>query len=526
MGVHENYLDSLTTLVFLLLISRYFLKKIQDKALSAKDLHFFYQGESVKRLLKNQQEEGYEEIHPKFIKAGDYLKVLPGEIIPADGTVFRGKSYCNMSLLTGESSPVVVQERDQVFAGTQNISAAIIFEVEKLHSDSRLGEILKSVENGWSKRAPIVDITDRISKYFIITVFFLSAVLFVTMLLQSNGKIALEYALTLMIVTCPCALALSVPLTFTRALNQAADNGIIIKNEAVIQKLSEIKNILIDKTGTLTLGSMQVHAVNLIKNIQGLWTLEDIIYNLEKHSQHPIARALVQYAIAKNAKELIVDNYVEVPGVGVRGLVNQRHYEINRSGLLENGELLATFSFSDLLRSDSKTSIQKLQSLGVKISLLSGDKKVHVKNIAKQLALSENDYQAELSPEEKSLVVKTTDKVMMIGDGANDAIAFSYAHVGVAVLGSMDMALRAADIYLVTPGISSIYKLMTLGQETMKVIRRNLVLSLLYNFTSVVLVFTGHISPLVAAIIMPISSLTVLASSLWGTKKLRMLWKS
>ena len=221
-----------------------------------------------------------------------------------------------------------------------------------------------------------------------------------------------------------------------------------------------------------------------------------------------------------------MDNYVEVPGVGVRGLVNQRHYEINRSGLLENGELLATFSFSDLLRSDSKTSIQKLQSLGVKISLLSGDKKVHVKNIAKQLALSENDYQAELSPEEKSLVVKTTDKVMMIGDGANDAIAFSYAHVGVAVLGSMDMALRAADIYLVTPGISSIYKLMTLGQETMKVIRRNLVLSLLYNFTSVVLVFTGHISPLVAAIIMPISSLTVLASSLWGTKKLRMLWKS
>lgn len=523
-GVHENYFDSLTTLVFLLLISRYFLKILQEKALSAKDLHFFYQGESVKRLAKDTTDV-FEEIHPKYIAIGDQLKIAPGEFIPADGIIIKGKTYINMSLLSGESMPVSLQKADTVFAGTQNISNEIVISVQKNHQETRLGQILKSVESGWSNRAAIVDLTDKVSKYFILGVFALSLVLFLQYALNGQMKVAIEQALTLLIVTCPCALALSVPLTFTRALNKAADNGIIIKNEAVIQKLSEIKNVLIDKTGTLTLGKMNVEKIDRLNHPQSQLELVDIIYSLEKLSLHPVAQALVQYSLQENARLYAVENYVEVPGVGVQGQIIGFDYEINHAGLWENKRLIATFTLSDKVRRDSKIALKKLLRLKLKIFILSGDKASQVEKVAEDLGVNRENVLAELSPEQKSAIVKNTPKSMMIGDGANDAIAFANAHVGVAVLGSVDMALRAADIYLVTPGIAPIHKLLTLGIETMKVIHRNLFLSLAYNMTSVFFVFMGYINPLVAAIIMPLSSVTVLGSSLWGTKKLRNLWK-
>ena len=306
-GIHENYFDSLTTLVFLLLISRYFLKKIQEKALSNTDLHFFYQSESVQRLIKEDTSfKQTEEVHPQYIRTGDLLKVSVGQFIPADGKIIKGRSYLNMSLLTGESQPVVTKKGDKVFAGTQNISEDLIIEVEKHHGETRLGEILLRVESGWSQRPPIVDVTDRIAKYFILSVFMLSVILFAYVYQNQSFKFALEHALTLLIVTCPCALALSVPLTFTRAMNKASDNGIIIKNEAVIEKLSEIQNIFIDKTGTLTYGKYQIQNLQQIKKLQKDHTLYDVLYSLEKFSHHPMAKALIQYISRHNPVEMKV----------------------------------------------------------------------------------------------------------------------------------------------------------------------------------------------------------------------------
>jgi heavy metal translocating P-type ATPase len=527
LGVHENYFDSLTTLVFLLLISRYFLRKIQEKALSTSDLHYFYQGESVQRLKNsnNNNNEVLEDIHPKYIKVGDILKISSGDFIPADGKIIRGKSYVNMALLTGESTPVAVCSQDKIYAGTQNISEDLFMEVEKLQKNSRLGEILKGVEQGWFKRAPIVDLTDKVSKYFILSVFILSASLFIYLLLTQNFKHALEHALTLMIVTCPCALALSVPLTFTRALNQAADHGMIIKNEAVLQKLSEIKNILIDKTGTLTLGKQKVVNFVLHQKLQSSLSVYEVIYNLEKISKHPVAKSLLEFVSLHPVQDYKVEDYLETPGVGVEAKIQGSHFKINRKGIWENEELVATFELTDQVRADAKRSLLQLKNMGQSATILSGDKKEKVKKMITDLGCGELTYQAELTPEQKSTLVSQTDHAMMIGDGANDAIAFSHAHVGVAVHGSVDMALRSADVYLVTPGLTAIKRLLILGQETMKVIKRNLVLSLLYNATSVVLVFMGYITPLIAAIIMPLSSLTVFFSSILGTKKLRMLWK-
>lgn len=522
-GVPDNYFDSLSALVFLLLLSRYFLHRIQERGLSASDLHYFYQSESI--LVKDESfADGFREVHPRYIKNGDVLKIRPGEILPADGTVLEGTSHINSSLLTGESFPVKVSEGNRVFSGTQNLDNELLVWVEKTASDSRLGSILKNVENGWSHRSKIIQLTNVISKYFTLTVILLTCVLFIYLFQKHDLKAALEGAITLMIVTCPCALALAVPLTFSRSLSRAAEKGIIIKSDEVIERLSQVQSVFIDKTGTITFGRLKVIKLEMVK--PGSIPLNDIIYNLEKRSVHPVAIALLDHVKTGNNQDYQVENYKEILGAGVSGVIDGHLYEINRDGIFEENKLIARFTVNDVIREDSKQSLKDMMNFGVQVKLLTGDKRDVALKIARQAQIDSSFVLSDLSPEDKSQLIRSSKNSLMIGDGANDAIALSEASVGVAVLGAMDISLRAADVYLSTPGLSPVVKLMTLSRETMRVIRRNLVLSLLYNSISVVCAFTGVITPLVAAIIMPLSSLTVLISTLVGTKQLRSLWKS
>jgi heavy metal translocating P-type ATPase len=521
-GVTENYFDSLTTLVFLLLLSRYFLQKIQAKGLTAQDLHYYYQSESVLKRHESKTDE-YLEIHPRFIQVNDVLKILPGEFIPVDGEVVGGTSNLNASLLTGESLPIKVAPSDKVFSGTQNLDHELIIRAEKIQSETRLGSILKNVENGWVHRSRMVDLTSKVSKYFTLAVFILAIVLFIYLYQTGDTRLALEQAITLLIVTCPCALALATPLTFTRALSQAAQQGIIIKNDEVIEKLSKIKHVFLDKTGTITHGKLQIVHFEHFK-IPKI-SIEEIIFHLESKSHHPIGLALMDYIKGKKLQTYIVTNYVEQLGIGVSGMINQNFYQINKYGIFENETKVASFSVADTVRSDSKKTLKDIISHSLQVKILSGDDSEIVKNIAQEINLPREYALAGLSPEEKSQLIKATPFSMMVGDGANDAIALSHADVAVAVLGAMDISLRAADVYLTTPGLAPVEKLITLSEETMKVIRRNLVLSLLYNSVSVTAAFMGLINPLVAAIIMPLSSLTVLISAMIGTKKMRELWR-
>lgn len=520
--VPENYFDSLTALVFLLLLSRYFLKTIQEKGLSTTDLHFFYQGESVLKVDANDFQKT-QEIHPKFIKEQDYLKILPNQIVPADAEVVAGESYLNNSLLTGESGLQKVKIHDQVFSGTMNVSGELVVKVLKASGETRLGKILKNVENGWGQKAPIIDITNLISKYFVAAVFTLSFVLYFWTLRHHGQKEALELALTLLIVTCPCALAIATPLTFIRTLSKSAQKGIIIKDDAVIEKLSKAKNIFIDKTGTITQNQLQVIELNLYHATKV--PLYDVIYNLEKNSLHPVALCLKEFIKSSMPAALEVQDAKEMSGVGVSGHIEGHFYEIKNYGIYEDSKLIADFRIQDALRSDAKSSLEALRKNGLKIQILSGDKKEFVSEIATELGLGGQEFQAELSPEKKSQIIKSSKNSIMVGDGANDAIALASADTGIAVFGAMDISLRAADVYMNYPGLSTVSELMTISKETMKVIYRNLVLSLCYNSISVLLAFTGYISPLTAAIIMPLSSLTVLISTIIGTKTLRRLWK-
>ena len=521
-GINENYFDSLTALVFLLLLSRYFLKAIQEMGLGTTDLHFFYQGESVLKVDENNFEET-SEIHPKFIKLHDFLKVAPMQIIPADGIVVSGETYLNNSLLTGESELQKVAVDDEVFSGTMNMGTDVIIKVTKINRDTRLGQILRSIENGWGHKSKIIDITNIVSKYFVAIVFLLSIGLFVWSYQDGNLKNALERALTLLIVTCPCALAIATPLTFIRTLSKSAQKGIIIKDDSVIEKLSLVKNIFIDKTGTITENALKISSFYFLHD--SLLAPHDIIHNLEKHSTHPLATSLKNYIKPLPLKNLTVTDLKEMPGIGVSGFIDNHFYEIKNHSIYEDHNVICTFEASDTVRSDAKFAIKKLRKHNVQIQILSGDKEEYVQKIAEEVGLSSKEYQSGMSPENKSQVIKDSEHSLMIGDGANDAIALSYADTGIAVFGAMDISLRAADVYLSLPGLTPVAELITISKETMKVIYRNLALSLFYNSISVILAFTGYISPLTAAIIMPLSSLTVLISTLIGTKKLRMLWK-
>ncbi len=521
-GIHDNYFDSLSALVFLLLLSRYFLHKIQEKGLDATDLHYFYQSDSV--LIQDLKcVDGYREIHPRFIKKDDVVKVRPLEIIPCDGDILEGSSHINNSLLTGESLPFKVNSGDKVFSGTQNLDQELLVKITKSTDESRLGQILKNVENGWSHRSEIIKLTNKISKYFTFTVMTLSVVLFFYLYNSHSLIESLEGAITLMIVTCPCALALAVPLTFTRSLSMASKAGIIIKSDEVIERLSKIRNIFIDKTGTITYGKIKV--VRLEQTAQSCHRLFDVVCALEKRTRHPVGLALFEYARAYSQQDLVVTHLKEILGRGVSGQIGNSFYEIKFDGIFEDNKQIGKFEVADLIRTDSKNALKSLMLSDYHVHMLSGDRKEIAHSIASKVQLDGTYVHAELTPEAKSEMIRTADSAMMIGDGANDAIALSQASVGVAVMGAMDISLRAADVYLSTPGLKPVVQLMTLSRETMKVIRRNLILSLLYNSTSVVLAFCGLISPLAAAIIMPLSSLTVLISTLVGTKKLRKLWK-
>ena len=521
-GVHENYFDSLTTLVFLLLLSRYFLKKIQEKALSSRDFSYFYLGDSVRRI-NSPQDKQVQEIHPNFVNNEDYLLIAPGDFIPADSFVIEGESYINNSLFSGESRPTKLGVGDYVFAGTQNISNEILIQVKKTQNETRVGQILKSVEDGWTTKAQIVLYVDKIAKIFMFTIFALVIIIFVKETYSVSLSNGFEAALTLLIVTCPCALALATPLAFTRSLEIAASGGAIIKNDSVLQKLSEVQSIFFDKTGTLTVGQLALKRIDIFS--KSSLPLKDVLFSITRSSTHPKSRAIAHYFESRSAKVLARTNYLEIPGKGVSAEIEGSTYYIDRDRIYENKKMIATISFEDQIRPDTYDSIRSLKENGYRISLLSGDHAQICKETALQAGIPREHIYSEVSPESKNAIVHNQQNSMMVGDGANDAIALSQAHVGVAVLGALDISLKAADIYMSEPGIARIRDLLTLGKETMYVIKRNLVFSLIYNLATIVGVFAGLITPLIGAIIMPISSLTVLASTYIGTKKMRGLWK-
>jgi len=526
----EVYFDVVTTLVFLLLTGRYLLHRRQGTAVEASELLSSMSPSSAHLLADGAEHETPLEA----LVPGMRVAVLTGETFPADGRVVDGRSNVDLSLLTGESRPVAVAAGDVVHAGTLNLGGRLEVDVESTGEDTRVGRLMRLIEESAARRAPIAQLADRIAGRFVVAVLALSAATF-ALWWRVSSQLAFDHAIALLIVTCPCALGLATPLAISAAIGRAARAGFLVRGADVVEALSRGGRMILDKTGTLTKGELAVVAY------WGSEATRALVAAAEAHSSHPIARALA----TPRPPAMGPVEIEETQGGGIVGRVGRRAVvcgspaflaarcgasppavtlrveDWTRDGLTPvvvavDGAVCGVFGLGDPLQDDARVAMSGLRRLGYEPSILSGDHPAVVEAVARALDVPKERARGGVSPEGKVgmvLEARKTSTIVMVGDGVNDAAALAAADVGIAVHGGAEAALAVADVFVTRPGLGRIVELVEGSHRTMRVVRRNLVFSLLYNAVAIVLAMTGVINPLIAAILMPLSSLTVIASS-------------
>ncbi|HEU4612300.1 MAG TPA: heavy metal translocating P-type ATPase [Kofleriaceae bacterium] len=531
-GVGEIYFDSLAMLVFLLLVARWIVLRHQRRASTAAELLLALTPSRARRITAS----GIEEVPIEAIGEGDRLEVRAGETIPVDGVIARGTSTIDSGLLTGESRPVDVFVDSTVHAGTVNLTAPIEVVALRVGEHTRVGALAASIEALSTRKAPIERVVDRIAARFVPIVTLASLATFVVWTAAVGPSAGAEHAMALLIVTCPCALALATPLAVTVALGRAARRGILIKGADALERLARPGTMFVDKTGTLTEGRLAVASWHGDVDARALAAA------VEAGSAHPIARALVA---AYGGPVPVASDIHEELGKGIRGLVGGRRVlvgspawvrdqcgprgdierwisDVTRDAqtpvaIAVDGTIVAIAGLADPIRADAGQALDALAGLGWRVEILSGDDTRVVEAVGARLGLPREHCTGEVPPELKLAVVETEradGPVVMVGDGVNDAAAIAAATCGIAVSGAAEVAIDAADVYLREPSIRGIAATAAGATATLATIRRSLKLSLGYNVIAGGLAVAGVIHPLIAALLMPASSLTVLASSL------------
>lgn len=534
-GTGEIYFDSLSVLVFALLAGRWVQHRQQRWSADAVELLFSLTPSSV-RLVRGAV---VVEAPIEAVSAGDTVEVLAGQSIPVDGVVVAGDSKVDQSLLSGESRPVDVAEGDPVSAGALNLSGVLRIDVRATGEGTRVGKLMRMVEEGTRRRAPLVRLADRIAGWFVAGMLALAGGTAAFWLWRDPGA-AIDHAAALLIVTCPCALGLATPLAVTVAVGRAAKRGILIKGGDAVQSLAGTGTMFLDKTGTITQGKTA-----LVEWIGRGWA-RGMVSAVEIGSSHPVARALVEGCGPANLAAVQVKSYAS----GIEGIVGGRSVVVGSAGFVRGaavaggvtldgmsvdeverslvargltpvlvaveGRVVAAAGLGDPVREDAKESVARLRGLGWNVGVLSGDHPEIVAAVGRELALPAGAVRGGVAPEEKLAAVLSAARlgpVVMVGDGVNDAAALAAATVGIAVHGGAEASLAAADVYLTRPGLAPIVELVEASRRTIGVVRRNFAAALFYNALAATLAVTGWISPLVAAILMPASSLTVLTMS-------------
>lgn len=523
----DVYFDSLSMLVFLLLSSRYFLTRLHQRFLAPSLLKPFLDIQQAHKVT----EQEIKDIPIDLVQVGDIIEVRSDEKLPVDGILISPRAHINAAILTGEHRPQKVSQNETVYAGTLLIDGPIRIKVTSTGGLTRLGRLLGELENELLSRTPMIQFTDKVAQVFTFVVLCIGVAFFIGYSFIDSSAAA-HRALALAILACPCALAFATPLTQSLALMRAARRGYFIKNADALERLRKVRQIFFDKTGTLTEGELFIR--HWLPQVPDENTLA-LIKSLETISSHPVAKAIRREIAATQLPEL--EKHVEITGQGVQANYQGDFYELKATtlrddieneittavGFYKNGQLQYSLVLGDKLKADSKDTISKLKAMNYSCGLISGDNSPSVNAVAKELNLNSDLVFAEASPEHKRDLLHKYKDSLMIGDGVNDSVAMASSLVSIAVHGSMESSLKAADIYLADPGIHAIPELIEISTETFYVIKRNLGFSLAYNLIGGGLALLGYIHPIIAAIMMPLSSATVVLSALIGTTKLRAL---
>ena len=546
----EVYWDTVVNFLFVILIGRY-LESISKQHAVASTQRLLDLQPRVATVLREQEEAV---VPIRAVKLGEVVLVRPGEKIPVDGEILDGEAHVDESMLTGESSPVPRRRGDKVAAGTLNGSGVLTIRTEGLLKDTALGRIIKLVEDAQASKAPIQSVADRVVPWFVAATIGLASLTFLWWVRVDVGT-ALLAATAVLIITCPCAFGLATPMAIAVASGLGAREGILVKNGAVLESLSSIDDFVFDKTGTLTEGRP---VVTRIAHRHAVWdggnpgTLRPVLRELladlaglERFSEHPTATAVLDLCrradipyLAKEVREVQVR-----AGLGISGRVDGRLVvagtaewlrlqgvdsdddlgDIDESALPSgspvhvavDGKEVMVLEAEDRLRPGAAKTVARLKGGGIRVTLLTGDRRSTAERIGEELGGVE--VIAEVLPQEKDRVVAELQRggrrVAMVGDGVNDAPALVRADVGIAVGSGTDVSIASADIVLISSDLEKVHQAAELSRRTLLTIRQNIGISIAYNFVMVPLAMAALVSPLVAAVAMPLSSLAVIGNS-------------
>lgn len=551
LGTVHVYFEAATVILTLVLLGQVLEARAHSKTNSAvKELLKLAPNKAIKIIDGEEVEVNIDEI-----EIGDVLKVKPGDKIPVDGSVTEGHSAIDESMITGEPIPVNKEEGDKVSSGTINGNQTFLMKAEKVGSDTLLSQIITMVNQASRSRAPIQKLADKVSAYFVPIVVIIAVITFAVWGIwgpEPAYVYGLVNAIAVLIIACPCALGLATPMSVMVGVGKGAKNGVLIKNAEALEKMDKVDILIVDKTGTITEGKPTVEKVGSFSESLGESDVLGWIVALNSNSEHPLAEATVAFGKEKEIKADKAKNFNAVTGKGVEGSVNGKQLALGNPKMMEyakakiskekeneakefqkqgktvsylavDGEVVGYVVIGDKIKKTSINAIKELQNKGVAVIMLTGDNQETAQAVAKELNLA--DFKASMLPEDKLKEVERLQaegkSVAMAGDGINDAPALAKSDVGIAMGTGTDVAIESAAITLVKGDLLGIFKARSLSDAVMKNIKQNLFFALIYNILGVPVAagvlypfFGILLSPMIAALAMSFSSVSVIANAL------------
>lgn len=542
---HNLYFESSAMILTLITLGKYFEKK--SKGQTKKSLESLMDLAPKKaRILKDKNEV---EILVEDLKKGDLILVRPGEAIPVDGIVKEGSSLVDESAITGESIPVNKNIGDEVISATLNKQGSFIFEATKVGEDTTLSKIIELVNQANETKAPIAKLADKISAIFVPTVMIISLITFVVWMILGYGfEFSLNFAISVLVISCPCALGLATPMAIMVATGKSAQFGLLFKNAESLENLHKVDTILLDKTGTITEGKPQV--TDIISEIDENEFIK-IASSIENNSEHPLSHAISEYAKAKNIQAKNIEDFEAISGKGIKAKYENKIYYGGNISLMKekNIDLKSYEKKADIFSNEGKTSmyfadkknvigiiavqdkpknlskiaIDEMKKMGYEVRMITGDNEKTAEAIKNALNIDEK--YAEVLPQDKEKEIKNLQKlgkkVLMVGDGINDAPALVRSDVSMAIGNGTDVAIESADIILINNNILDIVSALKLSKTTIKIIKENLFWAFFYNIIGIPLAagllypaFGLKLSPMFGAFAMSFSSIFVCLNSL------------
>lgn len=545
------YYESCAMIIALIMLGKYLEGRSKSKT-----------SEAIKSLLELQAKiaiievDGQEkEVEIDKVRVGDIVIVKPGQKIPVDGSVIFGSTSIDESMLTGESIPVEKTVGDPVTGASVNKNGYIKFKVEKVGKDTTLSQIIRLVEEAQNRKAPIANLADLISGYFVPTVIGIALVSGLAWLFigGTSFQFAFTIFISVLVIACPCALGLATPTAIMVGTGKGAENGILIKGGDSLESAHKISTVAFDKTGTITEGRPRVTGVKNLSKSLDEDQLMSFAASIESNSEHPLADAIVDYSKEKGVEIYPVEDFVSITGKGVEALINKKRVSLGNLKLIDSygdindksslksmvdeyaergntpmllaidGHVKAIIAVADTIKEDSAKAVEKLHQMGIKVAMITGDNEKTALAIAKQVGI--DIVRADVLPSEKSKVIKDLQDqgefVAMVGDGINDAPALALADVGIAIGSGTDVAIESADIVLMKNSLMDVPNSIKLSKETIRNIKENLGWAFGYNIIGIpfaaglVYLFGGPLlNPMIAAAAMSLSSVSVVSNAL------------